>query len=107
MNCSFCCAAIGCANTARPTAAAVKANILWVILLLLCIPAGSAGAFNCEPLFSSSMRRAAPHCALSPSRWPSIGIGPKSELLLGDRPQPGEAMRLLDEQVADQRAEDD
>src|SRR5262245_32802551 len=51
---------------------------------------------------------AAPRCDHRPAYRPtSVGIRPKSELLLANRPQAGEAMRLLDQQIADQRAEND
>src|SRR5262245_38416619 len=110
MNCSFC-AIAGAASAALASAAAtaVPTYLTSIAKPPSVLPsrrsaAGSSlwPADQVNPLLGAHNAR-----ELSASQSaPLVGERPQSELFLGDRPQPGQAMRLHNQEEHDQRPED-
>src|SRR5512145_2459208 len=102
MNCSFC-ANTGSASVAMPAAAAARASNLRVMF----VPPSTVSLRFTRGIASGAGTRPLP--ALFPhscTPYSLVRIGPKPQLLLGDGPESGEAVRLLDQKIADERAED-
>src|SRR3569833_330869 len=102
MNCSCACAIAGCAIAVVPNATA-KAKVTFIMLFSLsgrpCWPALEALVFGrCD---------APPRTVIGFQPMPSLGVRPEPELLLAWRPKSSKAMRLDDQEPADQRADDD
>src|SRR6476646_5180504 len=108
MNCSFC-AAAGEANAPPESMAAASISLLRTILVsssfspVFC---RTGSCFRGLPSSFANDRRSALRSPASVALTaPSVGKRPKSELLLAKRDEPGKAMWLLDEEIADQRSE--
>src|ERR1700694_3673679 len=109
MNCSFC-AAAGVASATPDSTAAPSISLLRAI----STSSSFSPSLRCRSCFagflapSANDRRSA---LRSPASFAltasSVGKRPKSELLLAKRDEPGKAMWLLDEKIADQRSKDD
>src|SRR5262245_1278640 len=104
MNCTFCCASAGAANAAASATATADKAYFRCMMLSLTWPVPPTGGRASRSFrgggVASLLGRLCPR-----GRRFSIRERPHPELLLADRPQPGEAVRLGDEEDHDHGAE--